>query len=108
MKLARQAAPRAVQRLIELMDSEDERVAAVACNSILDRALGKPKVGGEEKDNFVARLEAMTPEERVEHARQLIAEGRNYLPAYEEWERKQAGKAEVNPDRPRSRSDRGD
>jgi hypothetical protein len=39
--LARQAAPYAVHRLIELMDSEDERVAAVACNSILDRAFGR-------------------------------------------------------------------
>jgi hypothetical protein len=38
MKLAREAAPDAVRRLIELMNSEDERVAVVACNSILDRA----------------------------------------------------------------------
>jgi hypothetical protein len=30
--LARQAASHAVLRLIELMDSEDERVATVACN----------------------------------------------------------------------------
>src|SRR5271170_6259047 len=43
MRLARQAAPAAVQRLIDLMRSEDERVAAVACNAILDRAFGKPK-----------------------------------------------------------------
>ena len=40
---ARQAAPDAVRRLIELTRSEDERVAAVACNGILDRAFGKPK-----------------------------------------------------------------
>jgi len=43
MRLARQAAPDAVRRLIELMLSEDERVAAAACNAILDRAFGKPK-----------------------------------------------------------------
>lgn len=43
MRLARQAAPDAVRRLTELMQSEDERVAAVACNAILDRAFGKPK-----------------------------------------------------------------
>jgi hypothetical protein len=42
MRLARQAAPEAVRRLIELMQSDDERVAAVACNAILDRAYGKP------------------------------------------------------------------
>jgi hypothetical protein len=42
LRLTRRAAPAAVRRLIELMDSDDERVAAVACNAILDRALGKP------------------------------------------------------------------
>jgi hypothetical protein len=40
IKLAQRAAPKAVRRLIELMGSEDERVAAVGCNSILDCALG--------------------------------------------------------------------
>jgi hypothetical protein len=43
MRLAQQAAPDAVRRLIELMESDDERVAAVACNAILDRAFGKPR-----------------------------------------------------------------
>jgi hypothetical protein len=38
LRLARQAAPQAVRRLIELMNSDDEQVAAVACNAILDRA----------------------------------------------------------------------
>jgi hypothetical protein len=37
-----------------------------------------------------ARIMRMTPEERVEDARQLIAEGRRYLPAYRAWERKQS------------------
>jgi hypothetical protein len=39
----RQAAPDAVRRLIDLVQSADERVAAVACNAILDRAFGKPR-----------------------------------------------------------------
>ncbi len=43
IRLARQAAPDAVRRLIELTQSADERVAAVACNAILDRAFGKPQ-----------------------------------------------------------------
>ena len=43
MMLARQAAPDAMRRLIELMRSEDERVASVACNAVLERAFGKPK-----------------------------------------------------------------
>jgi hypothetical protein len=32
-----------MRRLIELMRSEDERVASVACNAVLERAFGKPK-----------------------------------------------------------------
>jgi hypothetical protein len=43
LRLARRAAPDAIRRLIELMSSDDERVAAVACNAILDRAFGKPR-----------------------------------------------------------------
>jgi hypothetical protein len=43
VSLAQQAAPDAVRRLIQLMGSDDERVALVASNSILDRALGKPR-----------------------------------------------------------------
>jgi hypothetical protein len=65
IKLAQRAAPYAVRRLIELMDSEDERVAAVACNSILDRALGKPKPVEEKKSDMEARLAAMTREQRL-------------------------------------------
>lgn len=72
IKLAQRAAPKAVRRLIKLIDSADERVAAVACNSILDRAFGKPKVAEEEKDDYVARIEAMTPEERLGEARRIL------------------------------------
>ena len=61
-----------MRRLIELMDSEDERVAAVACNAILDRAFGKPNVAETPKDDVVARIAAMSHEERVEQARQLL------------------------------------
>jgi len=52
--------PYAVQRLIALMDSDDERVAAVACNSILHRAFGKPGLVTGEKDSLEARIAAMT------------------------------------------------
>ncbi len=37
--LARSLSMRAIERLGELVESEDERVAAVAANAILDRAL---------------------------------------------------------------------
>jgi predicted unusual protein kinase regulating ubiquinone biosynthesis (AarF/ABC1/UbiB family) len=85
MKLARLAAPYAIHRLIQLMDSEDERVAAVACNSILDRAFGKPKIA-EEKDDLAARVAAMTPEERLARAEELIASGKRFLPLLERVE----------------------
>ena len=80
MKLARQAAPDAVRRLIELMNSEDERVAAVACNAILDRAFGKPGPAKDEKDDFKARLGNMTREERLAEMRRLLEPKRQYLP----------------------------
>ena len=83
IKLAQRAAPQAIRRLIKLMDSEDERVAAVACNSILDRAFGKPKVAEEEKDDLVARVQAMTPEERVRMAQELLERAERYVPAFE-------------------------
>ena len=41
--LARSLSVRAMERLGELMESPDERVATVACNAILDRAFGKPQ-----------------------------------------------------------------
>src|SRR5689334_3898799 len=41
--LARQAAPAAMRRLIELIDDPDPRVATIASNAVLDRAFGKPK-----------------------------------------------------------------
>lgn len=41
-ELALQYCPRAIQELVKLLDSDDERVRTVAANSILDRGLGKP------------------------------------------------------------------
>jgi hypothetical protein len=43
VRLARQAAPGAIKRLIQLLASEDERVASVAANAILERAFGKAR-----------------------------------------------------------------
>ena len=87
MKLAREAAPDAVRRLIELMNSEDERVAVVACNSILDRAFGKPTAAEIEKDDMDARLKAMSSEERLALMHELLDPMRKYLtPAEREVE----------------------
>src|SRR5215469_4531937 len=78
-RLARQAAPYAVQRLIQLMDSDDERVATVACNSVLDRAFGRPKPVMEEKDDLETRIAKMTRAERLSRMRELLAPMRQYL-----------------------------
>src|SRR5689334_14812184 len=44
LRLAREAGPEAIRKLIELMrTSKDERVVAVACNSLIDRGYGKPR-----------------------------------------------------------------
>ena len=80
VRLAQQAAPYAVHRLIALMGSEDERVAAVACNSILDRAFGRPGfVKEEEKESLETRVANMTREERLARMRELLAPMRQYL-----------------------------
>jgi len=39
---ARAACPRAIDRLKELIESDDERVSVMASNAILDRGYGKP------------------------------------------------------------------
>ena len=41
--IARSNSVRAVERLIELIESDDERVALTAAKEVLDRAFGKPK-----------------------------------------------------------------
>jgi hypothetical protein len=117
MKIARSYAPAAMHRLAELaelnqLDSEgylvplsdlpaaDRRVIAVAANAILDRAFGKPKPAAEEKDNDMeARLKAMTREERLAYAWELLEGARKYLPADErEGETIEGDSAEVEAD----------
>ena len=40
-ELARAQCPKAMRRLIELVDSDDERVAFMACKELLDRGWGR-------------------------------------------------------------------
>ena len=51
-KLARTKCPAAIDKLVALLASKDERIQLAAANSILDRGLGKPaqdvNVGGQE------------------------------------------------------------
>jgi hypothetical protein len=43
VSLARKASPDAMRKLIAKMDSDDERVAVIAMQGVLERAWGKPK-----------------------------------------------------------------
>jgi hypothetical protein len=43
MQLARAAGPKAIAKLIERLDSDDERISVVAATAILERAYGKPR-----------------------------------------------------------------
>jgi len=83
-------------RVSDLPDA-DRRVIAVAANSLFERAFGRQKIGAEEKDDLVARLEAMLPEERVRTARQLLEEGRRYCRHTASGSASKAGKAEAVP-----------
>jgi hypothetical protein len=76
-----------VSRLIELIDSEDERVAVVASNAILDRAFGKPGPAKEEKDDMRSRLASMTREERLTEMQRLLESVNNFLPAAQKQRR---------------------
>jgi hypothetical protein len=60
----RELSPRAVKRLGELLDSDDERIQLEAAKAILDRHLGKPAIqadlmvrGGVSADHLEALLE---------------------------------------------------
>lgn len=74
LDLARNAAPRAIGRVVELVDSKDERVALAAANTIIDRVYGKPTQPlGNDPDNplttpdtpTVDALAKLTKEERA-------------------------------------------
>ena len=60
----RELSPRAVERLGELLDSEDERIRLEAAKAILDRHLGRPAIqadvtvrGGTSAEHLQALLE---------------------------------------------------
>ncbi len=80
VRLAQSLSLRAIERLAELVESEDERVAAVACNAILDRAFGKPQTNHPQKEDSLAeRLARMTPDERIKDAHELYRRIRRVL-----------------------------
>jgi hypothetical protein len=76
VKLARAHSPRAIQRLAELIESDDERVALVAAQAVLERGWGKPREFADEcEPTYTAQPDA---------SRLSISERRQF---FELWER---------------------
>lgn len=61
----KEASPKAVARMISLMKSTDDRIALMACNSILDRAYGKPAQAVEHKGTVTHDISSLTDAELV-------------------------------------------
>ena len=72
-RLASEASPAAMLRLIELMNAEDERVAYMASVAVLDRAGVKPMQYGPREEEKA--LSSMPLEERKARLAELIARG---------------------------------
>jgi hypothetical protein len=79
IKLARAHTVRAVERLAELMESDDERVATVACQAILDRAYGKARANAEKEPSLEDKIAALSPEERRARLVELLNKARQTL-----------------------------
>jgi hypothetical protein len=77
-RLAAEASPEAMKRLIELMkNAEDERVAFMACTAILDRSGVKPiEYDAREEQQALSRLPL---EERKARLRELIGQADKLL-----------------------------
>jgi hypothetical protein len=75
-RLAREASPDAMRRLVELMESSDERVALMAADKVLERAWGKPK---EDPDAGGKRYSQLPADERRREVERLIALGKEII-----------------------------
>ena len=53
------------------MESDDERVATVACQAILDRAFGRPHPTTDTQEKIEDSIASMTPEARLARLREL-------------------------------------
>jgi len=58
--LARKHAPQAYERIVALLDSDDDRVALAAARELLDRAYGKPKQGVDMEHSGQMRIAVLT------------------------------------------------
>jgi hypothetical protein len=78
IKLAQTFSRDAIERLGGLIYDDDPRVAAYACNAILDRAYGRVKQA-EDPPSRRQQIEAMTPEERRARIAELAEKAREVL-----------------------------
>jgi hypothetical protein len=77
VKRARELSIRAIERLGELMESQDERVASVASSAILDRAFGKARERTDNNlDQMAEQIRQMTSEQRRTFALEILGRAR--------------------------------
>src|ERR1700730_387356 len=88
-RLCREASPDAARRLIELMQSEDERVALMAADKVFERVWGRPKDYDPDKEAPKKALpfdpSLCTTEElrRMQEVMLMIAERQGMMPPEE-------------------------
>src|ERR1700720_3815100 len=89
-RLCREASPEAARRLIELMQSEDERVALMAADKVFERAWGRPKEFDPNAETpkkappFDPKLYTTDELRRMQEVMTMIARRQGLLPPEEE------------------------
>jgi hypothetical protein len=67
-RICREASPQAARRMVELMNSDDPRVALLAADKVLERAWGKPKEVADE-----ATIDPAAAEQAAQARAEVIA-----------------------------------
>ena len=78
-RICREASPAAALRIVELMNSTDERVALMAADKVLERAWGKPKETSDTSPDEAIR------NERAAVARQKLLDMLDAMAVPEPW-----------------------
>ena len=72
--LARKNTRKAMERIVDLIDCEDPRVALMAAKEVLDRAYGKVQQSKDENDNKSVTINIVRYGDTIKPAQQLDAE----------------------------------
>jgi len=72
--LALKNSKRAMERLVQLIESDDERVSFMAAKEVLDRAFGKTLPAKDENDNKSVTINIVRYGDSIKPAQQLDAE----------------------------------